>query len=166
MAIGRRIAALDFRELVVLCQVFLKHPQYLLPTYKATKKAVAISDELYGDLHHEDNRTNAFRHALWNYLICKYCLGVAGSSEKAMSWSKKITDLHERLSPNEGLARRMDLHNNGIGREIFSNFHGSEEEGISVLQQKTREAVQVRCSAEIEADKNKLVFIEKLKTPL
>ena len=166
MAIGRKIAALNFRQLVVICGVFLRHPLYLYPTYKATNKAVAISDRLYGNLHHEDNRTNAFRHALWNYLICKYCLPVAGSVEKVMSWSKKITDLHERLSPNEGLAERMDLHNNRIGRELFNNSSGNEEEVISVLQQMTREAVKVVSRAEIAKENKHLVFIEKLKTPL
>lgn len=166
MAIGRRIAALNFKELVSLGKVFLKHPLYLFPTYKATRKAVAISDHLYGDLHHEDNRTNAFRHALWNYLICKYCLPIAGSPLKAMNWSKKITDLHEQLLPNEGLAKMMDLHNNRIGRELFEDSHGEEHNVISILQQKTREAVRVLSSAEIEEEKQRLVFIEKLKTPL
>jgi hypothetical protein len=133
VAIGRRIAGLNFRELVVLCVLFLRRPLYLLPTYKATNKTVEISDLLYGNLHHEDNRTNAFRHALWNYLICKYCLKVAGSVEKAMSWTKKITDLHERLAPNEDLAKMMDLHNNRIGRELFLNFSEKETDIIAVL---------------------------------
>ena len=166
MAIGKRIAALKFPELLVLCEVFLKHPLYLLPTYKATSKAVAISDRLYGDLHHEDNRTNAFRHALWNYLICQNCLPVAGSLEKTISWSTKITDLHERLSPNEGLAKMMDLHNNRIGRELFTNLFKEEEEVIPVLKQMTREAVKIASLTDIEEEKKRLVFIEKLKAPL
>ena len=163
MAIIRRIATLKFKELVILCVIFLRRPFFLLPTYKATNKAVEICNRLYGQLHHEDNRTNAFRHALWNYLICKYCFSVAGSREKAVRWSKEITDLHERLSPNETLARKMDLHNNRIGREIFLKFSGSEKEIISFLQQKTREAVQVVSPAQIEEERENLVFIEKLK---
>lgn len=166
MVVGKRIAALNFRELVVLCTVFLRRPLYLLPSYKATKRAVEISDRLYDDLHHEDNRTNAFRHALWNYLICQYSLSIAGSPENAMSWSKKITDLHERLSPNKGLAKMMDLHNNRIGRELFIDSIGKEEEEvIFVLQQKTREAVKIENFEEFEKENNKLVFLEKLKTP-
>ncbi|WP_029036299.1 DUF6973 domain-containing protein [Salinimicrobium xinjiangense] len=163
MAIERRIASLNFRELVVLCLVFLRRPQYLIPTYKATNRAVEISDRLYGDLHHEDNRTNAFRHALWNYLICQYCLPVAGCPERVMSWSKKITDLHERLAPNEDLAKMMDLHNNKIGRELFLNFSGKEMDILTVLQQMTAEAVQVKSPAEIEEEQSILVFIEKIK---
>ena len=165
MAIGRRIAALKYRELVVLFKVFLKHPLYLLPTYKATNKTIAVCNRLYKELHHEDNRANAFRHALWNYMICKYCLPVTGIPEKVIDWSKEITDLHERLSPNEWLAKKMDLHNNRIGRELFINFSGNEEEAISILQQMSRKAIQVKTVAEIEAEKNKLVFIENLKIP-
>ncbi|HSI71046.1 MAG TPA: hypothetical protein VK941_12495 [Gillisia sp.] len=167
MAVSKTIASLDYKELLVLCGVFLKNPLYLLPTYKATNQTVALSDRLYGKLHHKDNRTNAFRHALWNYLICKHCLSVAGSPEKAMNWSKKITDLHERLSPNEELAKVMDLHNNRIGRELFFiSRQEDEEETISTLQQMTRDAVKVESLLEIDAEKEKLVFIEKLKTPL
>lgn len=162
MAIGRRIAALEYRELVVLLKVFLRHPLYLLPTYKATNKTIAICNHLYKELHHENNRANALRHALWNYMICKYCLPVSGTPEKAIVWSKEITDLHERLSPNEELAKKMDLHNNRIGRELFINFFGKEEEVISTLQQMSRQALQVKTVAEIEAEKNKLVFIEHL----
>ena len=164
MGLGRRIAALNYSELVGLCKVFLKHPLYLLPTYKATNKTVKICDQLYLSLHHEDNRTNAFRHALWNYLICKYCLPVAGSPEKAMSWSKKLTDLHEQLAPNEELAKMMDLHNNRIGRDLFLNSYGKEINEIAVFQQMTREAIQVKSLAEIEEEQEKLVFIEKIKS--
>lgn len=163
MTILRRIATLNFRELVILCVIFLRRPFFLLPTYKATHQAVDICNRLYGQLHHEDNRTNAFRHALWNYLICKYCLNIAGSEEKSVSWSKEITDLHERLSPNEALARRMDLHNNRIGRNLFLNSCGKEIDVIAVLQQMTNEAVQVGSPQEIEEERENLIFIEKLK---
>lgn len=163
MGTGRRIATLNHRELYVLCRIFLRHPFYLLPTYRATKRAVAISDRLYGELHHEDNRTNAFRHALWNYLICKYCLPHAGSPQKAMSWSKKITDLHEKLAPNDELPGQMDLHNNRIGRELFLNSIETEDEVVQLLQQMTLEARQIGSIREIEEEKKNLVFIESLK---
>lgn len=162
----RRIAALNVRELAGICVVFLKRPFYLLPTYKATNKTVEISDRLYGDLHHDDNRTNAFRHALWNFLICKNCLLVARSPEKAAGWSKKITDLHERLAPNEELAKMMDLHNNRIGREMFLKSPEEEIDIVPIFQKMTMEAVKVLRVEQIEKEKDKLVFIERLKNPL
>ena len=165
MAVGRRIAELNSRELLVLCKIFFRHPFYLIPTYRATNDAVKISTRLYGNLHHEDNRTNAFRHALWNYLLSEYCLSVAGSIEKTVEWSKKITDLHERLSPNEKLAKAMDLHNNKIGRELFLNNFEKNENIVPLLQKMTREAVKVSTIPEIEREKEKLFFIEEIKIP-
>ncbi|MCM4160602.1 hypothetical protein FHG64_10195 [Antarcticibacterium flavum] len=124
-----------------------------------------ISDRLYGNLHHGDNRTNAFRHALWNFLICQYCLPVAGTAEKAATWSKTITDLHERLAPNEELAKMMDLHNNRIGRDLFHR-RPKEEEVIPLLQLMIKEAVKVSTVEHIEKEREKLVFIEKIEHPL
>ncbi len=121
-----------------------------------------ISDRLYGALHHRDNRTNAFRHALWDFLICQYCLSLAGSPEKAASWSKKITDLHEELAPNEELAKMMDLHNNRIGRELFLRKE-KEEEIVSILQSMTKEAIKVSTVEHIERERENLVFIEKIE---
>ena len=164
MAVGRRIVELNSRELLVLCKIFIRHPFYLMPTYKATNDAVKISTRLYGDLHHEDNRTNAFRHALWNYLISEYCFSVAGSVEKTVAWSKNLTDLHERLSPNEKLAKAMDLHNNKIGREFFLKNFEKNENVVPLLQRMTKEAVKVSTVLEIEREKERLVFIEDIKT--
>lgn len=155
---------LNFRELVILSGLFLRHPLYLFPTYKATKRTLKISNRLYGELHHKDNSTNAFRHALWNILICKFCLPIAGSPEKAVRWCKKVTDLHERLSPNEVLARAMDLHNNRIGRELFLNSCGTDEELLPLLEQMTKNALKVRTLKEIEATRENLVFIEEVRS--
>ena len=163
MAVGKRIASLNYKELAVLSRIFLKHPLYLLPTYKATNRTVKICNQLYGTLHHEDNRTNAFRHALWNYLICKYCFPIAGSVEKALDWSKKITDLHERLSPNEKLAKAMDLHNNRIGRELFFNSFDKGIDILPLLQLRTMEALKVATPSEIEEAGEKLVFIDEVR---
>jgi hypothetical protein len=84
--------------------------------------------------------------------------------EKAVNWSKKITDLHERLSPNEGLAKAMDLHNNRIGRELFLNSFGKYEDVVPLLVQKTNEAVKVRIVREIEEVREKLVYIEDVRS--
>jgi hypothetical protein len=83
--------------------------------------------------------------------------------EKAVNWSKKITDLHERLSPNAGLAKAMDLHNNRIGRELFFNSFGKYEDVVPLLQQKTNKAVKVRTVKEIEEVRENLVFIEDVR---
>lgn len=166
MAIWAKAKTLDLRQFLTLSLAFALKPRYIYPTYKATKETVAICNRLFGSKHHEDNRTNAFRHALWNFKICERCYRTLGSEEKAVNWSRKITDLHENLFPNEDLARIMDLHNNRIGRVVFLNSINQTVDPIGKLEEKMKEAVKVKTKEEVENATNKLVFLEKLKEAL
>ncbi len=166
MAIAQKIKNLNFGQFFSLSKVFILNPLYIIPTYKATKKTINISNDSFGKKHHFDNRTNSFRHALWNFLICKHCFKISNSSEKAVLWAKKITDLHEKLSPNEELAKIMDLHNNKIGRELFSINPKGKLDAVPVLKKMMDEAVQIKSLEEIKNAKTTLVFIEKLKSKI
>lgn len=151
-------------QLYELSRAFIRHPLYIIPTWKATRRTMNICTALYGKNHHYDNRTNAFRHALWNFLICRNCFSLTGSAEKALNWSKKITDLHEDLFPNEKLSRSMDLHNNYVGRNYFENHPNiGEDVAISFLQKEMLAAVKITNLEDIKKAGNRLVFIEKLK---
>ncbi len=99
--------------------LFIRHPFNLIPTILATYQCVKISNEHYGTLHHKNNATNAFRHALWNFLIAKKCSKWRRNTRKAIRFAEKITNWHEEFSPNEPLEKEMDLHNNHIGRKLF-----------------------------------------------
>lgn len=158
MAVWAKIKNLNPREFLILSIVFIQKPKFILPTYKATRKTVKICNKLFGKKHHKNNRTNAYRHALWNYLISEACYKVSGSLEESVEWSKKITDLHEKISSNKELARIMDLHNNKIGRQLFEKNHSDENMDIfRVLKQKMEEAKKVETIEEIKNEKN-LVF--------
>lgn len=160
MAIWVRIKSLDLGQFMLLSRAFITKPRYIIPTFKATKKAVEICDVSFGKKHHEDNPTNAFRHALWNFLISEKCYRVSGSLEKTMLWTQKITDLHENLFPNNPLAKEMDLHNNLVGREIFKAHLGKELDPVVVLNKKMLKAVKVKSIEEIKISKNNLVYIK------
>jgi len=151
---------LKFRELSTLSMVFLKNPRYFLPTLKATLETIKVCDFKFGQKHHFDNSTNAFRHAYWNYDICVKCIKVSGTATEVAAWAKKITDLHEDLSPNEALAREMDLHNNKIGREIFLNNLEGISEPVKLLKKLMEDAVRVETIEEIKNAGNQLVYIE------
>ena len=162
MAIWARIRNMSPGEVFQLFKVSIREPLFIIPTLKATRESLKISSELYGDEHHENNRTNAFRHALWNYLICEKCYKVSNSVEKSIEWSKKITDLHEELAPNKKRAKIMDLHNNMIGRRIFENFNSEENfDIIQVLTEEMRRAVKISTTEEIAGHKDRLVYIEE-----
>ena len=77
-----------------------------------------------------------------------------------MEWSKRITDLHEELSPNSILAKEMDLHNNRIGRDLFAENRDIQFDHVEELQKMTRNAVKISSSEDIKAAKKELVYIE------
>ena len=158
MAIGARIRQLNFKEIFILLKLFLPQPFYIFPTYRATRETLKLCDRLFGKKHYQDNRENAFRHAYWNFLIAEKVFQKNNSVEESIIWAKKITDLHERMAPNKALARAMDLHNNEVGRNLFSN--NPEENAVEKLQDFMNSAVKITEPELSKFDKNQLVFIE------
>ena len=159
MAIGARIRQLNFKEIFILLKLFLPQPFYIFPTYRATRETLKLCDRLFGKKHYQDNRENAFRHAYWNFLIAEKVFQKNNSVEESIIWAKKITDLHERMAPNKALARAMDLHNNEVGRNLFSN--NPEENAVEKLQDLMNSAVKITEPELLKFDKNQLVFIEE-----
>jgi hypothetical protein len=160
MTIAARLWNSNFNQLFVLAKVFFQKPLFIIPTLNATRKTIRICNSNFGEAHHRNTPANAFRHALWNYLICEKCYQVSGSVEKVTDWSKKITDLHERLAPNRELAQRMDLHNNQIGRAMFKEHVLERIDIVTVLLEKMKEAVKIYSIEDIIRARNKMVFIE------
>lgn len=166
MAIVAGIKSLNFRQFFKLAKTLIFKPFFIVPTYKATRKTVKVCNTHFGEKHHKNNSTNAFRHALWNFLICEKCYKVSNSIEKASLWAEKITSLHELLSPNRELPKIMDLHNNRIGRELFERNASNSMDIIPLLKEMMGNALQVYTVEEIETAQNRLVFIEKSETQL
>lgn len=162
MNVLKRIRQLSVKQFWHLSVVFIKQPFLVFPTLNATKKTMQISSDLYGKAHHKNGPANAFRHALWNVLIAKAAFRKFQNVEKSIAWAEKVTDLHEKLAPNSPLETAMDLHNNEMGRQIFTEISDiSEEEMISFLQKKVENAQKVVKTSEIEVFKKELVFIKK-----
>ena len=103
-------------ELFALC---LYNARLLRPTYRATKMAISLADAHFGPTHRKNTPANAFRHGLWNWLIAKECSRRTSRVEKVLSWTERITDIHEKILPGSLIANAMDLHNNAVGRWHF-----------------------------------------------
>lgn len=161
MGILERFKNLGYREIFLLAGIFISHPKYISPTLRATKSTMEICDSFFGSQHHGNNKANAFRHALWNYLLCEKTFAVSKSADKAVEWAKRITDLHEKLSPNPELEKIMDLHNNYVGRNLFLTFAGKKEKIEEILMNKMKFGLQVNSGQEIGLAGENLVFIEK-----
>jgi len=162
MNIWSRISKLSIGQLFKLSLLFLSRPLLIIPTIKATKRAMQICNLLFGESHHSSNKENAFRHALWNVLICQETLRYTKNKQKSVFWAQKVTDLYEKVTKNELLDKKMDLQNNAIGRVCFLNhFDEKEEKIIKILQFKAEKAVKVDDLHKIIEYKNEMIYISE-----
>ena len=105
---------------------------------------MVLCDNLFGQVHHRSNKANAFRHALWNILICHKTLKRTQNKEKSIVWTGKVTNLYEKVTDNGKMEKAMDLHNNKVGLSLFSSvFEKKEEEIISILQNMMKNSQKV-----------------------
>jgi len=157
-----RIRQLSLGQLWKLSVLFLKHPFLIFPTLSATKETFVVCNELYGTSHHKSNAANAFRHALWNALVCKRTLKVTKDKQKSVFWAQKVTQLYENVTQNDALDEAMDLHNNALGRIGFlNNLNKSEAEMVSFFQERAEGAKQVNGIEQLNNFKKDLVYISE-----
>ncbi|MBT8256086.1 MAG: hypothetical protein KJO23_06055 [Bacteroidia bacterium] len=144
MNLWKRIRKLSLKQMFHLSFAFLKRPMLIGPTLKATRRTLSISYELFGGAHHRNGKANAFRHALWNILICKNVQKRTKNTEKSVNWAKKITFLYEKVTKNEKMDQKMDLHNNALGRAWFlSNIDENEAKLVDFIQKKLENARKI-----------------------
>ena len=129
MKLWARINKLSFSQLWQLSVVFLKHPLLIMPTLKATKDTFAICNQLYGNQHHKSNRANAFRHALWNVLICNKSVNTLKNKQKSVFWAQKVTDLYEKVTQNEPMDEAMEKAVLQKAARVNALF-GDEDDGL------------------------------------
>ncbi len=145
------LKSLSIRDLLRLIALSARNARVLWPTWKATRRSVVISNREFGVLHRQNNPANAFRHALWNFLIARNCQEVYDEEVKLMRWVKEITDLHEEMLPNKPLAKAMDLHNNKVGRSLYLQLKDSDEEEIvKVMKSRMASSIKIGSQAELQ----------------
>ena len=143
--------------------LFVTNPFLIAPTFKASRHTVKICDARFGKTaHHSNGKANAFRHALWNFEICRFCRNWLKNDEKAAKWAQKVTDLYEKVTKNEPLDVAMDLHNNRIGRKQFLlGFSEKVAENVENLLEMTEKAIKIKEIEEILAVNEQLVYISE-----
>jgi hypothetical protein len=158
MKIWYRLKKLSIKQLLNLGVVFIQRPLLIRPTLKATSRTMSISQEEFGNAQHKNGTPNAFRHALWNILLAK--AAYTTNETTATNWAEQVTTLHEKLAPNAPLETVMDLHNNMVGRQFFSEtLNFSETELIQFLKEKSSIAKQITKVEDVERYPNELVYI-------
>lgn len=131
-----------------------------MPTIRATQETMKICDDLFDNTHHKSNKSNAFRHALWNYLICQKTLKITKIDQKAIIWTQKVTKTYEKATNNALLDKAMDLHNNNIGRSTFLDNNALKTNDIiHILTEMMQKAAKIDEISEIQNIENQLVYI-------
>ncbi len=160
MNVWKFVKLIKAKHVWSLSKLCLWHPLFVLPTILATKECVSLANKHYGKLHHKNNRTNAFRHAVWNYLIAYKCFKWRPDEQKVTAWAKKITDWHEGFSPNSKMAELMDLHNNSVGRAFFlANRELKKDAAIEQLVAMVDHSQKVATPEETVTFKEQMVHI-------
>lgn len=112
------LKTLSFKKILKLLRLLIPHPVFAVLGFYATVKSFMLAQEHFPQTNSNSGIGNAYRHALWTCLIMMYCCKVS-SPEKSLNFCKRMTDLHEDLFPNEPLEKKMDLHNNKVGMNLF-----------------------------------------------
>lgn len=155
---------LNGRKMKGAARLFTRHPLLFCTAIPATHRCISICNKLFGKAHHKNNKTNAFRHALWNMLLMSYASGIVKTIEEAAKWAEVLTCWHEdEFSPNLPLPRAMDLHNNRIGRELFArefkNQSPDTEQITQALLPLLDQAVKISSTADLKTLNDHLVYI-------
>ncbi|MEM1258780.1 MAG: hypothetical protein AAGH81_09630 [Bacteroidota bacterium] len=143
-----------------LLKLAVPYVTYLWPTYRATKTCMELSTEHFGEKHYQNGQANAFRHALWNVLIAKYCTTSTKATFRALNWTKKITDWHEETFFSKELPMKMDYHNNEVGRNLFEEHpKWSQVAFVQRLLALTENALKINLETNLNQLKNRLVYV-------
>lgn len=160
MTIWDVLKNLKYNRLKRLFFLALRYPIMIYPTLKATAISYRKSKRLFPTSHGKKGKANAFRHSLWNVLICIECYKWRKNEQRIIAWAKIITDKHEELSPNLEIDRIMDMHNNRIGRELYELYKFKNiEEIIPVLYNRLEFAEKILNVEDVSKFKNEMVYI-------
>lgn len=160
MNVWKTLKRVNFKSFIQLVGLTLQYVYFLYPTYLATKECMRLSTKHFGREHYRNTPANAFRHALWNYLIAHHCAKRSTNQAKVLKWTKAITDWHENAFINRKLARLMDFHNNEIGRTLYlTHYSKNIESVIKILLNKTNTAIQIKNPEAIATACNQLVYL-------
>lgn len=162
MNIWGRIKQLSISQICRLSYLFVTNPLLIPPTLKATKKTINICDAHFGHAHHKSNPANAFRHALWNYILCQKMMKILKNDEKSIEWVQKLTKMYEKVTNNTILDETMDLHNNEVGRNLFlAQKELKEADLIEYLLKMIKKAIKIENIDAIENCSTQLVYISE-----
>lgn len=160
MNLWKRVRQLSIPNLLGFGLLLMRKPLLIYPIWKATQKTMAVSDRLYGKAHFGNGKANAFRHAYWNFLLSSTIDRAFKHRRKSVDFTEKIVNYYEKVTQNEILDRKMDFHNNAIGRNLFLiKNEENESQMIDFIQNMADFAQKVTKIEDFQYYKNDLVYL-------
>jgi hypothetical protein len=155
-----RIKKLKVSSLLGFGWILIRNPLLIVPVYKVTHRTMQISNERYGKAHFYSGKANAFRHALWNYLLCKKVNGITNDPIGSASFAERLVNYYEKVTQNDIMDRTMDLHNNQFGRDIFLiHLAENDQKMIDFIQMKANNAQKATRLDHFEQFTDQLVYL-------
>jgi Domain of unknown function (DUF6973) len=130
MNLWLRIKKLSIPSLIGFGWILIRSPLLIVPVYKVTQRTMQISDERYGRAHFYSGKANAFRHALWNYLLCNKVHSIINDPIRSVSFTERLVNYYEKVTQNDEMDRTMDRHNNEFGRNVFLSKINEKEQNM------------------------------------
>lgn len=104
------------------------HARFATPIETATDDAKAYTLTYFPNQSLYQTKADAYRHAVWNALICKESAPKKEWVSECISIAKGFTDAHESGAPKPDsitdddweIDKSMDYHNNSVGRSYFN----------------------------------------------
>lgn len=160
MNIWVRIRKLSPSKLIGFGWILIRRPRLVIPLYRVTQRTMNICDEKYGNAHYFSGKANAFRHALWNYLLCHEFNKKLNDPESSIHFTERIVSHYEDVTQNERIQREMDTHNNQIGRDLFlSHLNENEDKMIIFIQNIAEKAQKVNKIEDFRSNMRNLVYV-------
>lgn len=142
--------------------ILIRSPHLIIPVYKVTQRTLQICDERFGKAHFYVGQANAFRHTLWNYLLCRKVNSIRNNPIRAIIFTERLVNYYEKVTRNEVMDRKMDDHNNAIGRNIFLSYlDENEEKMIDFIQNEAKNAQKVSQIESFDDLANTLVYLKE-----
>lgn len=107
-----------FGEKITLREVAacLRHPFSALTLGRQKDIAYNLTAQYMNYSNLSDEKSDAFRHAIWNVVMAKEGWGL--KNEK-MSWAYDFSTSYDQGGKYKGLSSEMDLHNNRVGLNYY-----------------------------------------------
>ncbi len=100
-----------------IVSAMLNHPFSAMGILNQKEKALNLTEKYMGIPNDGNNKSDSFRHAIWNIVMCKEGWG---KKDAKLAWANDFATAYEQGGNYYPFSSDMDLHNNRTGRNYYN----------------------------------------------